>query len=60
MVATIGPASREPAVLEALLAAGMNVVRINMSHGSQEDHAENVKRARVAAGTHEAAAGCAR
>lgn len=49
IVATIGPASREPAVLEALLAAGINVVRINMSHGTQEDHAENVRRARAAA-----------
>ncbi|MEJ7615534.1 MAG: pyruvate kinase [Pyrinomonadaceae bacterium] len=49
IVVTLGPASREPAVLEALLAAGTNVVRINMSHGTQEDHAENVRRARAAA-----------
>lgn len=49
IVATLGPASREPAVLEALLAAGANVVRINMSHGTQEDHAETVKRVRAAA-----------
>ncbi|MDQ3253198.1 MAG: pyruvate kinase, partial [Acidobacteriota bacterium] len=49
ILATLGPASREPAVLEALLAAGMNAVRINMSHGDQEEHAETIKRARAAA-----------
>jgi len=49
ILATLGPASREPAVLEALLAAGVNGVRINMSHGTQEEHAENIKRARAAA-----------
>jgi pyruvate kinase len=49
ILATLGPASREPATLEALLAAGANAVRINMSHGTQEDHAETVRRARTAA-----------
>ena len=49
ILATLGPASREPAVLEALLAAGANAVRINMSHGAQEEHAESIRRARAAA-----------
>jgi pyruvate kinase len=49
ILATIGPASREPAVLEALIAAGVNGVRINMSHGTQDEHAENIRRAREAA-----------
>jgi pyruvate kinase len=49
IVATLGPASREPAVLEAVLAAGANVVRINMSHGTQDEHAETIRRARAAA-----------
>ena len=49
ILATIGPASREPVVLEALLAAGINGVRINMSHGTQDEHAENIRRARLAA-----------
>ena len=49
ILATLGPASREPAILEALLAAGANAVRINMSHGSQEEHAESIRRARMAA-----------
>ncbi len=49
ILATLGPASREPATLEALLAAGVNAVRINMSHGTQEDHVETIRRARAAA-----------
>lgn len=49
IVATLGPASREPATIEALIAAGMNTVRINMSHGAQEEHAETIRRVRVAA-----------
>ncbi|HOX26963.1 MAG TPA: pyruvate kinase [Candidatus Krumholzibacteria bacterium] len=39
IVATIGPASRDPAVLERLVAAGVDVVRLNFSHGSHETHA---------------------
>jgi pyruvate kinase len=38
IVATIGPASREPAVLERLLSAGVDVVRLNFSHGEHEQH----------------------
>src|ERR687886_1548757 len=49
ILATLGPASRDTATLEALLAAGANGVRINMSHGTQEEHAETIRRARAAA-----------
>ena len=49
ILATLGPASREPGVLESLLAAGANAARINMSHGSQEEHSETIARARAAA-----------
>ncbi len=49
ILATLGPASREPVLIEALLAAGVNGVRINMSHGTQDEHAENILRARAAA-----------
>jgi pyruvate kinase len=49
ILATLGPASREPVLIEALLAAGVNGVRINMSHGTQDEHAENIARARAAA-----------
>jgi pyruvate kinase len=47
IVATLGPASREIPVLEALFKAGTNVVRINMSHGSLEEHEETLKRVRT-------------
>ncbi len=38
IVATLGPASSEPEVLERLLRAGVDVVRLNFSHGSAQDH----------------------
>jgi pyruvate kinase len=46
IVCTIGPASREPEVLEALIKAGMDVARLNMSHGDAEFHGENIRRIR--------------
>ncbi|MGH8705254.1 MAG: pyruvate kinase [Burkholderiales bacterium] len=38
IVATLGPASSEPAVLERMVRAGVDVVRLNFSHGSADDH----------------------
>ncbi len=38
IVATLGPASSTPEVLERMVAAGVDVVRMNFSHGSAEDH----------------------
>ena len=49
IVATIGPASREPEVLVRMVEAGMDVARLNFSHGSAEDHAEVAHRVRDAA-----------
>jgi pyruvate kinase len=49
ILVTLGPASRAPETLEAILAAGANAVRINMSHGAQDEHAETIRRARAAA-----------
>src|SRR5690349_2221178 len=49
IVATIGPASESPERLGALVAAGMDVARINMSHGTREHHTEVIARVRDAA-----------
>ncbi len=49
IVATIGPASREPEVLARMIEAGLDVARLNFSHGNRELHAENVERVRTAA-----------
>ncbi|MCP4140446.1 MAG: pyruvate kinase [Chloroflexi bacterium] len=46
IVATIGPASDSEETLEALILAGMNVARLNFSHGTHEEHAERIKRIR--------------
>ncbi len=46
IVATVGPASRDEPTLRALLQAGVNVIRLNFSHGSHEDHAEVIAKVR--------------
>ena len=49
ILATIGPASRDPRIIEAMLAAGVDGVRINMSHGTEDEKAEDIRLARAAA-----------
>jgi pyruvate kinase len=49
IIITLGPASREPEIIEQLIAAGANGVRINMSHGTHEEKAVDIARARAAA-----------
>lgn len=49
IVATIGPASCSAEKLRALIMAGMDVARVNMSHGSHESHAETIGLARAIA-----------
>jgi pyruvate kinase len=49
IVATIGPASESPEMLARLIRAGMNVARLNFSHGSPANHAEVIRRIRDAA-----------
>ncbi|HMN21809.1 MAG TPA: pyruvate kinase, partial [Ottowia sp.] len=48
IVATLGPASSDPAILEEMIRAGVNVVRLNFSHGVAADHVERARRVREA------------
>jgi pyruvate kinase len=48
IIATLGPATRELELLEKLLSAGADVLRFNFSHGTADQHAELVSRAREA------------
>lgn len=48
IVATCGPSSREPEVLQDLIKTGVNVFRLNFSHGSHDEHLENLQRIRAA------------
>lgn len=48
IVCTIGPASESPEVLEQLMEAGMDVARLNFSHGSHEEHRARIKAIREA------------
>src|SRR5271165_5885612 len=50
IVATIGPASREPDTLLRMVEAGMDVARLNYSHGTLDEHAETIRAVRDAAG----------
>ena len=49
IVCTLGPATSTPEVIERLVLAGMNVARLNLSHGSYKDHEEQLSRVRKAA-----------
>jgi pyruvate kinase len=50
IIATVGPACDDVAMLEQMILGGMNVARLNLSHGTFEEHADRVKRIRQAAG----------
>ena len=49
ILATLGPASSSPNVIESMLTAGVNAVRINMSHGTHDEHTAAINNARSAA-----------
>ena len=49
IVATLGPASSDPAMLEQMIRAGVNVVRLNFSHGKAQDHIDRARLVREAA-----------
>jgi len=57
IVATIGPASQDPAILRSLFLSGANVVRLNFSHGTPDEHAaviENTRKISAQLGIHTA------
>jgi len=49
IVCTIGPSSCSPARLEGMIENGMNIARLNCSHGEFKEHAENIRNIRAAA-----------
>ncbi len=49
IVATLGPASSNPAILEQMIRAGVNVVRLNFSHGTAQDHIDRATMVREVA-----------
>ncbi len=49
IVATLGPASSDPDLLEQMIRAGVNVVRLNFSHGKAQDHIDRAALVRAAA-----------
>jgi pyruvate kinase len=49
IVATLGPASSDPVLLEKMIRAGVNVVRLNFSHGTAQDHIDRAKMVREVA-----------
>lgn len=49
IVATLGPSSNDSGTIERLISAGVNVFRLNMSHGTHDDHGDTYRRIRAAA-----------
>jgi pyruvate kinase len=48
IVCTLGPASRSREMIDKLMRAGMNVARLNFSHGTHAEHATTVRHLRAA------------
>jgi pyruvate kinase len=48
IVCTLGPATASPEIIKNLVDAGMNVARLNLSHGEQADHARSYEMVRAA------------
>ena len=47
IVCTLGPATEDDAVLREMILSGLNVARLNFSHGSYEGHGRNIRRVRT-------------
>lgn len=57
ILATLGPSTDLPGVTEAMLDAGVNTVRCNMSHGTHEEHSQRIERVREYNRTHDKTVG---
>jgi len=57
IVATLGPSSESPEMLDKLVAAGVNVVRLNFSHGTADEHRARAENVRAAAKKHNVCVG---
>jgi pyruvate kinase len=55
IIATLGPASADPEIISQMVEAGMDVARLNFSHGSYDSHAELIVAVRAAAADHDRA-----
>lgn len=53
IICTLGPSTEDDAVLEAMVQEGMNVARLNFSHGTHEGHEKNIKRIRALSQKHD-------
>src|SRR6185436_16667641 len=49
ILATLGPACDTQEIIESMITAGVNAVRINMSHGTEDEHNKRLEQARAAA-----------
>ncbi|MGH8488606.1 MAG: pyruvate kinase, partial [Gammaproteobacteria bacterium] len=47
IVATLGPATDDPKVLDGLIAAGVDVIRLNYSYGSHDSHKRRIEQLRT-------------
>ena len=52
VVCTLGPATSSPSVIDGLVRGGLDVARVNMSHGEPEEHAQRIAEVRRAAKEH--------
>lgn len=57
VIATLGPATDEPGVLESIIVAGVNVVRLNFSHDTHDKHVARIEQIRSIMQTHDCVVG---
>ena len=58
IVATLGPATSDPVIIDELVESGMDVARLNFSHGTADEHRKNIELVREAAERRDRAVAC--